>query len=141
MEFSRMNDLTRSKLTDFTTAFYKESDTIPKSVIDESLDDDYLNFFEESITLKMGLNTFKFNEIKQMRINGWKNFKSRHHTVSKIAQFNDTEFLLLGNVDYVLKNDKPCSVQWSGHMKFNKSLTKLVFYQVYIDMANVIKLL
>mmetsp|Transcript_6075 Transcript_6075/g.5999 ORF Transcript_6075/g.5999 Transcript_6075/m.5999 type:complete len:130 (-) Transcript_6075:68-457(-) len=123
-------DLDSSKqLKAFLEGFYKVSDTKPPVQGDE-----YVNYFTPEATLIMGANQAKgSDEIRQLRQNIWANVSKRHHVVHNVAAVNDTDFLLNGDVDYVLNDGSSSTKSWGAYIEFESSAQeKMKYYRVYI---------
>lgn len=127
--------------------FYKKSD-------DPENHEEYADFFTPNATLIMGLKTFHGRdgihlclfpnvdvlallgivlmvEILQFREGTWKEVKARHHTVTDTYLKSNDDLMLMGTVDYELKNGRKLKVQWAGRMYLVEG--KISFYQVYLD--------
>lgn len=122
-----------SKLEKYVEDFYRASDTPPPS----DSTDPYLEYFTVDASVKIALNEANGAEqLTTMRQGMWAKVKQRKHQVLEVAQLSVTEFLWTGTVKYKLVNDKELVTEWAALARFSdESLTKMHFYQVYLDSS------
>jgi hypothetical protein len=56
---------------------------------------------------------------------------SRHHILTDKYPKDDSDMMLMGTVDYGLKNGRKVKCEWAGRMYLKEG--KISFYQVYLD--------
>lgn len=117
--------------------FYKKSD-------DPEDHDGYADFFTDEASLIMGLKHYKgregrlhrrklMSEILQFRKTTWAAVASRHHVLTDTYPKSHNDIMLMGTVQYELKNGKSLKSEWAGRMYLVDG--KISFYQVYIDAS------
>ncbi|KAL1305560.1 hypothetical protein AAFC00_007166 [Neodothiora populina] len=117
----------------FFERFYQISDT-------PDAHDEYVKQFTADAKLTMASKKASgSDEILGVRKGMWEKVSSRNHKPIKIFPFGSgaDEVMLYGTVDYVLKDGKKASVDWSAraHLVKEGGAVKMDFYQVYLDTA------
>ena len=71
--------------------------------------------------------------IMQFREGTWKDVKSRHHIVTDTYPKSKDDLMLMGTVEYELKNGRRLKSEWAGRMYLVEG--NISFYQVYLDSS------
>ena len=58
---------------------------------------------------------------------------SRHHILTGKYPKDDSDMMLMGTVEYGLKNGRKVKCEWAGRMYLQDG--KISFYQVYLDSS------
>ncbi|EMD00606.1 hypothetical protein BAUCODRAFT_135403 [Baudoinia panamericana UAMH 10762] len=82
-------------------------------------------------------------EILKMREGMWEKVAKRSHKPAQIYSFGpgSNDVMLLGTVDYELKDGRKTTVDWAARSQFAEEAgqLKMSFYQVYLDTAAMAK--
>ena len=70
-------------------------------------------------------------DIIKFREGTWKEVKSRHHIVTDTYPKSNDDLMLMGTVEYELKNGRKLKVELAARMYLVEG--KISFYQVYFD--------
>jgi hypothetical protein len=73
-------------------------------------------------------------EILKFRQATWAAVASRHHLVTDTYPKSENDLMLMGTVEYGLKNGRSLKCEWAGRMYFTDE-GKISFYQVYLDSS------